>query len=124
MRGFLKINSRNSYPYGHLVIDLKSDTSEKDRLHIDLFCTAKTIEEKMAVDKGSIGTKCEEDENEKEERGGLRKRRRSEEEEEMEEEEAEKEETSVMRSPGRRECQKFKEHTICLANCPDKNGCF
>ena len=26
--------------------------------------------------------------------------------------------------PGRRECQKLKEHTICLANCPGRNGCF
>ena len=26
--------------------------------------------------------------------------------------------------PGRRECQKLNEHTICLANCPGRNGCF
>ena len=114
-----------SYPYGHLVIDLKSDTPEKDRLHTEIFDTAKTMDEKMAVEKGSIGTKYEEEEEE--ERGGLRKRKRSEEEEEMEEEEAEEEDTSVMRSdlpPGRRECQKFKEHTICLVNRTGKNGCF
>ena len=82
----------------------------------------------MAVEKGSIGTKYEKDEKEEEERGGLRKSRRSEEKEDMEEEEeAEEEETSLMRSdlpPGRRECQKFKEHTICLANHTDKNDCF
>ena len=29
-----------SYPYGHLVIDLKSDTAEKDRLHTKIFDTA------------------------------------------------------------------------------------
>ena len=30
-----------SYPYGHLVIDLKSDTAEKDRLHTKIFDKAK-----------------------------------------------------------------------------------
>ena len=99
-----------SYPYGHLVIDLKSDIPEKDRLHTEIFDTVKTIDEKMAVEKGIIGTVYEEEEEE--ERGGLRKRRRSEEEEEEEAEE--EEDTSVMRSefpPGRRECQQLKEHT-------------
>ena len=61
-----------SYPYGHLVIDLKLDTPEKDRLHTEIFDTVKTIDEKMAVEKGIIGTHYEEEE----ERGGLRKRRR------------------------------------------------
>ena len=65
-----------SYPYGHLVIDLKSDTPEKDRLHIEIFDTVKSMDEKMAVEKGIIGTQYEEEE----ERGGLRKRRGSEEE--------------------------------------------
>ena len=102
-----------SYPYGHLVIDLKSDTPEKDILHTEIFDTAKTMDEKMSEDRGSVGTKYEEEEEER--GGGLRKRRRSEEEEEEEEEE----DTSVMRSelpPGRRECQQLKEHTTCLAN--------
>ena len=34
---------------------------------------------------------------------------------------------SVMRSdlpPGRRECQKLEEHTNCLANRTNRNGCF
>ena len=35
-----------SYPNGHLVIDLKSDTAEKDRLHTEIFDTAKTMDEK------------------------------------------------------------------------------
>ena len=35
-----------SYPYGHLVIDLKSDTPEKDRLHTEIFDTTKTMDEK------------------------------------------------------------------------------
>ena len=83
-----------SYPYGHLVIDLKSDTREKDRLHTEIFDTVKTIDEKMAVEKGSIGTQYKE-EVEEEIRGGLRKRRRSEEEEEEAEEEEEEEDTSV-----------------------------
>ena len=39
------------YPYGHLVIDLKSDTTEKDRLHTKIFDTAKTMDEKMAETK-------------------------------------------------------------------------
>ena len=93
-----------SYPYGHLVIDLKSDAAEKDRLHTEIFDTAKTMDEKMAEDRGIFGTKYEEEED-GERGGGLRKRRRSEEEEEEEEEE---EDTSVMTSklpPGRRECQ-------------------
>ena len=63
-----------SYPYGHLVIDLKSCTPEKDRLHTEIFDTVKTIDEKMAVEKGIIITQYEEEEDE--ERGGLRKRRR------------------------------------------------
>ena len=117
-----------SYPYGHLVIDLKSDTPEKDRLHTEIFDTAKTMDEKMTVEKASVGTKYEEEEVEERERGGLRKRRIEEEAEGMEEEEeAEEEDTSVMRSelpPGRRECQQLKEHTTCLANRTNRNGCF
>ena len=117
-----------SYPYGHLVIDLKSNTSEKDRLHTEIFDTAKTMDENMTVEKGIIGTKYEEEEEE-EERGGFRKRRRSEEEEEEKKKEEEEEEadTSVTKldlPPGRRECQKLKEHTICLANCPGRNDFF
>ena len=110
-----------TYPYGHLVIDLKSDTPEKARLHTEKFDTAKTMDEKMSEDRGRVGTKYEEEEEER--GGGLRKRRRSEEEEEEEEEE----DTSVMRSelpPGRRECQQLKEHTTCLANRTNRNGCF
>ena len=33
----------------------------------------------------------------------------------------------MMRSelpPGRRECQQLKEHTTCLANRTNRNGCF
>ena len=63
-----------SYPYGHLVIDLKSDTAEKDRLHTEIFDTAKRMDEKMAKDRGNIGTQYEEEE---EERGGeLRKKKK------------------------------------------------
>ena len=112
-----------SYPYGHLVIDLKSDTPEKDRLHTEIFDTAKTMDEKMAEDRGSVGTKYEEEE----ERGGLRKRRRIEEEEEEDEEEMEEANMSVIRSdlpPGRQEHQELKEHTICLANHTNSNDCF
>ena len=80
---------------------------------------------KKCLEKGSIGTKYEEEEEEEEEaeRGQLRKRRRSEE-EEMEEAEGN---TSVMRSdlpPERRECQKLKEHTICLAYHTNRKVCF
>ena len=118
-----------SYPYGHLVIDLKSDTPEKDRLHTKIFDTVKAMDEKMTVEKGSVGTKYEE---EKEERGGgLRKRRRKEEEEEDEEDEEEEEmedgNMSVIRSdlpPGLQEHQKLKEYTICLANHTNSNDCF
>ena len=77
----------------------------------------------MSEDRGSVGTKYEEEEEER--GGGLRKRRRSEEEEE-EDEEGEGD-TSVRRSelpPGRRECQQLKEHTTCLANRTNRNGCF
>ena len=73
---FLKRFERaTTYPYGHLVIDLKSDTPEKDRLHTEIFDTAKTMDEKMSEDRGSVGTKYEEEEEEEEKRGGgLRKR--------------------------------------------------
>ena len=115
---FMKQFARaTSYPYGHLVIDLKSDTPEKDRLHSEIFDTAKTMDEKMTVEKGIIGTQYEEEEED--ESGGLRRRSEEEEEEEVD--------TSVTKldlSPGRRECQKLKEHTICLANRPGRNGCF
>ena len=120
-----------SYPYGHLVIDLKLDTAKKDRLHTKIFDTAKTMDEKMAEDKGSVGTKYEEEEEEEEEErgGGLSKRMRNEEEKEEEEEEEEMEEgnasvTKLDLPLGRREYQKLKEHTNCLANHTDSNDCF
>ena len=97
---------------------------------------AKTIDEKMAVDKTSVDTNDndddddDEEEEEEEERGGggLRKRRRNEEEEEeKKEEEIKEEDTSVMRldlPPGHQEHQKFVDHTICLANHTNRKGCF
>ena len=45
------------------MIDLKSDTPEKDRLHTEIFDTAKTMDEKMCEDRGSVGTKYEEEED-------------------------------------------------------------
>ena len=122
-----------SYPYVYLVIDLKSDTAEKDRLHTEIFDTAKNMDEKMAEDRGSIGTQYEEEEEEEEERGeGLRKRRSIEEEEEEEEDEEVEEEMkegnmSVIRSdlpPGRQEHQELKEQTICLTNHTNSNVVF
>ena len=121
-----------SYPYGHLVIDLKSDTAEKDRLHTKIFDTAKTMDKIMSEDRGSVGTKYEEEEEEEEERGELRKRRRIEEEgkeedEDEEEEEMEEGNMAVIRSdlpPGSQEHQELKEHTICLANHTNSNDCF
>ena len=86
-----------SYPYGHLVIDLKSDTPEKDRLHTEIFDTTKTMDEKMAEDRGSVVTKYKEEEEE-ERGGGLWKRRRIEEEEEEDEEEMEEGNMSVLGS--------------------------
>ena len=53
-----------SHPYGYLVIDLKSDTPENDRLHTEIFDTTKTIDEIMAVDEGRV------DANDNEEIGG------------------------------------------------------
>ena len=41
-----RFEQATSYHYGHLVIDLKSDTAEKDRLHTDLFDTAKQLTKK------------------------------------------------------------------------------
>ena len=52
-----RFEQATSYPYGHLVIDLKLDAPEKDMLHTEIFDTVKTIDEKMAVEKGIIGTK-------------------------------------------------------------------
>ena len=51
---------------------MKSNTSKKDRLHTEIFDTAKTMDEKMTVEKGIIGTQYEE-EVEEEERGRLSK---------------------------------------------------
>ena len=53
-----------SYPYGHLVIDLKSDTPEKDSLHIEIFDRAKSSDEKIAVGEGSIDSNGNEEEDE------------------------------------------------------------
>ena len=129
---FMKLFERaTSYPYGHLVHDLKSDTAEKDRLHTENMIRQKTMDERMAEDRGSGGTKYEEEEEEEKERGGgLRKRRMIEEEKEEdkeEEEEMEEGNMSVIRSdlpPGRQEHQELKEHTICLANHTNSNDCF
>ena len=60
-----------SYPSGHLLIDLKSDTPEKDRLHTEIFDTAKTMDENMTVEKGSVGTVYAEEEVERERGGGF-----------------------------------------------------
>ena len=127
-----RFEQATSYLYGHLVIDLKSDTAEKDKLHTEIFDTAKTINERMAEDKGSVGTKYEEEEED--ERGeALRKRRRIEEKEEEEEEDEEEEEemeegnasvTKLDLPPERQKYQKLKEHTICLANHTDSHECF
>ena len=127
-----RFEQATSYPYGQLVIDLKSNTAEKDRLHTKIFDTAKTMDEKMAEDRGSYGTKYEEEEERERGGGGLRRRRRIEVEEEEEEDEEEGEEMeegnmSVIRSdlpPGRQEHQELKEHTICLANHTNSNDCF
>ena len=53
-----------TYPYGYVVIDLKSDTAEKDRLQTEIFDTAKTMDKKMAEDRVSVGTQYEEEEEE------------------------------------------------------------
>ena len=36
-----RFEQATSYPYGHLVIDSKSDTAEKDRLQTEIFDTTK-----------------------------------------------------------------------------------
>ena len=41
-----RFEQATSYPYGQLVIALKSDTPEKHRLHTEIFDTAKTMDEK------------------------------------------------------------------------------
>ena len=70
-----RFEQATSYPYGHLVIDLKSDIPENNRLHTEIFDMANTIDEKMAVDKRHVYTN--DDEEEDEERGeGFRKRMR------------------------------------------------
>ena len=117
-----RFEQATSYPYGHLVIDLKSDTAEKDWLHTEVFDTAKTIDEKMSEDKGSVGTKYEEEEEER--GGGVSKRVKSEEEEEEEMEEGNASVTKLDLPPERQEHQKLKEHTIRLANHTYSNDCF
>ena len=46
-------------------------------LYTKIFDMTKTMDEKMTVEKGSVGTKYEEEEEERGEGGGLRKIRRS-----------------------------------------------
>ena len=118
-----RFEQATSHPYGYLMIDLKLDTPEKDRLHTTIFDMANAFDQKMDVDEESIDAN---DIEEEEERGrGLMKRRRSdEEEEEEEEEEMEEVNTSVTKldlSRERQEHQKLKEHTICLANHTNSN---
>ena len=79
-----RFKQTTSHPYGYLVIDLKSDTPEKDRLHTEIFDMAKPIDQKMDADEESIDANNIEEEEE-ERGGGLRKRRRSKEEEEVRE---------------------------------------
>ena len=43
MKGF---EQATSHPYGYLMIDLKSDTPEKDRLHTEIFDMTKSIDQK------------------------------------------------------------------------------
>ena len=121
-----RFEQATSHPYGYLMIDLKSDTPEKDRLHTEIFDMAKSIDQKMDTDEESNDANDIEEEEER--GGGLRKRRTSEEEEdEEEEEEMEEGNTSVTKldlPPGRQEHQKLKEHTICLANHTNSNDCF
>ena len=126
-----RFEQATSHPYGYLMIDLKSDTPEKDRLHTEIFDMTKSIDQKMDADEESIDANDieEEEEEEEEEERGRGKRRRIEEVEEEEEEGEEMEDgnTSVTKldlPPGRQEHQKLKEHTICLANHIDSNECF
>ena len=49
-----RFEQATSYTYGYLVIDLKSDTPEKDRLHTEIFDIAKTIDQKVDADEESI----------------------------------------------------------------------
>ena len=53
-----RVERATSYPYGHLLMDLKSDTAEEDTLHTDIFTTAKPMDEKW------LKTKKEEEEEE------------------------------------------------------------
>ena len=122
-----RFEQATSHTYGYLMIDLKSDTPEKDRLHSEIFNMAKSIDQKMDADEESID--ANDIEEEEEEERGREKRRRIEEDEEEEEEEEEMGEgnTSVTKldlPPGRQEHQKLKEFTICLANHTDNNECF
>ena len=122
-----RFEQATSHPYGYLMIDLKSDTPEKDRLHTEIFDMAKSIDQKMDADEESIDANDIEEEEEEERGRGKRGRIEEDEEEEEEEEEMEEGNTSVTKldlPPGRQEHQKLKEHTICLANHTDNNECF
>ena len=78
-----RFEQATSHPYGYLMIDLKSDTPEKDRLHTEIFDLAKSTDQKMDADEESIDANDIEEEEER----GRGKRRRIEEDEEEEEEE-------------------------------------
>ena len=76
-----RFEQATSHHYGDLMIDLKSDMPEKDRLHTEIFDMAKSVDQKMDAGEESIDANDIEEEEEEERGGGLRKRRRSEEEE-------------------------------------------
>ena len=59
-----RFEQATSHPYGYLVIDLKSDTPEKDRLHTEIFDMAKSIDQKMDTDEESANDNEEEEEEE------------------------------------------------------------
>ena len=126
MKRFEQATSR---PYGYLIIDLKSDTKEQDRLHTDIrrirrikfgekkrdildrekFDRLSSEEENMVVDQESAHAEMGDEEEEESEEDGYSMK---------------KETAKFDLPPGLQENQNFTEHTICLANQTMNRGCF
>ena len=124
MKRFEQATSR---PYGYLIIDLKSDTMEQDRLHTDIFDGLSSEEKKRdRLDREKFDRFSSEEDNMVLDHERAHAEMGDEEEEESEEDgfSIKKEIAKFDLPPGRQEHQNLTEHTICLANHTMNRGCF
>ena len=124
MKRFEQATSR---PYGYLIIDLKSDTKEQDRLHTDIFDGLSSEEKKRdRLDREKFDRLSSEEANMVVDQESAQAEMGDEEEEEAEEDgySMKKEIAKFDLPPGRQEHQNLTKHTICFANQTMNRGCF